>query len=134
MPFRLMNQSNRGAMHLIWSDYSMIRCMESTVDLEIEKIVRSNVSDEAMDALLNLIRRGVLRPGNRLPSQRQLVSRMGLSQTAIREALRGLASIGVIEVHAGRGAFVRSVSPEMLIRPESLFFILQRETLLQVLE
>ena len=87
-----------------------------------------------MESLLDLIRRRILRPGDRLPSQRQLVSRMSLSQTAIREALRSLASIGVIDIHPGRGTFVRRISPEMLINPESLFFILQRETLLEALE
>lgn len=103
-------------------------------DIEIRRVTRSNVSDLAMESLLDLIRRGVLRQGDRLPSQRELVSRMGLSQTAVREALRGLASIGVIAVHPGRGAFVRSISPEMLIHPESLFYILERESLLQAIE
>jgi GntR family transcriptional repressor for pyruvate dehydrogenase complex len=103
-------------------------------NLHFEPIKRSNVTDMAMERLLELIRAGVLKPGDRLPSQRQLVSRMGVSQTALREALRGLASTGVIEVHAGRGSFVRSISPEMLVNPESLSFLLQRETLLQALE
>lgn len=103
-------------------------------DIEIQRVTRSNVSDLAMESLLDLIRRGVLRQGDRLPSQRELVSRMGLSQTAIREALRGLASIGVINIHPGRGAFVCSISPEMLIHPESLFYLLKRESLLQAIE
>jgi GntR family transcriptional regulator, transcriptional repressor for pyruvate dehydrogenase complex len=102
--------------------------------LAFQPIKRANVSDLAMDTLLDLIRRRVLKPGDRLPSQRQLVVQMGLSYTVVREALRGLASIGLIEVHPGRGAFVRSISPEMLIDPESLFFILQREALLQAIE
>jgi GntR family transcriptional repressor for pyruvate dehydrogenase complex len=94
----------------------------------------SNASELAMESLFDLLRRGVLRPGDRLPSQRELVSRMGLSQTVVREALRSLTSIGVIDIQPGRGAFVRSVSPDMLIHPELLSLILQRETLLQALE
>jgi GntR family transcriptional repressor for pyruvate dehydrogenase complex len=103
-------------------------------DLDLGQLRRSNVSDMAMDSLLDLIRRRVLKPGDRLPSQRDLVTRMRVSQTAVREALRGLSSIGVIDVQPGRGAFVRSVSPETVVRPESMFFLLQRESLLQAIE
>ena len=103
-------------------------------ELEIRPITRANASDLAMECLLDLIRRGALKPGDRLPSQRQLISSMGLSQTAVREALRSLAGAGLIQMHPGRGAFVRTISPEMLVHPESLFYILQRESLLQAIE
>ncbi|HLJ85400.1 MAG TPA: GntR family transcriptional regulator [Candidatus Angelobacter sp.] len=68
-------------------------------DIGIRRVTRSSVSDLAMESLLDLIRRGLLRPGARLPSQRELVSRMGLSQTAIREALSGLA---ILQLETGR--------------------------------
>lgn len=106
----------------------------NTPELSFERFKRNNVSDMAMSSLLSLIRRRVLKPGDQLPSQRDLVSRMGVSQTSVREALRGLASIGVIEIHPGRGAFVSSISPEMLVQPESIFMLLQGETMLQALE
>ena len=103
-------------------------------ELAFEPFKRTNVSDMAVSSLLDMVRRRILRPGDRLPSQRDLMGRMGVSQTAIREALRSLTSIGVIEVHPGRGAFVRSVAPEMLVHPESIYFLLQRETMLHALE
>jgi GntR family transcriptional regulator, transcriptional repressor for pyruvate dehydrogenase complex len=100
----------------------------------IGRIKRVNVTELAIQCILDLIRRRVLRPGDRLPSQRELVVQMGLSHTAVREALRGLASMGVLEIQPGRGVFVRSISSEMLINPESLFFNLQREALLDAIE
>lgn len=103
-------------------------------DLQFEPLKRPNVSDLAMNSLLDLIRRRVLKPGDKLPSQRALVARMRVSQTAVREALRGLASMGMIDVHPGRGSFVRSVSPETLLNPEGVFYLLQRESLLQAIE
>jgi GntR family transcriptional regulator, transcriptional repressor for pyruvate dehydrogenase complex len=102
--------------------------------LEFPEIKRAGVTDQAIESILDLVRRGVLRPGDRLPPQRKLVSQMGLSQTAVREALRALATIGVIETRPGYGTFVRSISPEMLVQPESLFFVLERETLLHALD
>jgi GntR family transcriptional repressor for pyruvate dehydrogenase complex len=101
---------------------------------QFPEIKRAGVTDQAIESILDLVRRGVLRPGDRLPPQRKLVSQMGLSQTAVREALRALATIGVIETRPGYGTFVRSISPEMLVRPESLFFVLERETLLHALD
>lgn len=87
-----------------------------------------------MESLLGLLHQGKLKPGDRLPSQRELSSMMGLSATVVREALRGLASMKVIHVVHGRGAYVSQVSPKDLIRPEALFAVLQRETLLHAIE
>lgn len=87
-----------------------------------------------METLLKSIQRGELRPGDSLPSQRELVAQLGLSRSAIREALRGLASIGVIEILPGRGVFVRQITPEIFRWPDAVFSILQRDTLLHTLE
>lgn len=104
------------------------------VDTEFPRIERSTVSEQAMAGLLDLIRRGVLKPGDQLPPQRQLVTKMGLSRTGVREALRGLASMGVIEIQHGRGAFVRKITPELLVDPESIAALLERESLLHAIE
>ena len=98
------------------------------------EVNRTSVTDQAIESFLDLVRRGVLRAGDRLPSQRALVVQMKLSQTAVREALKALSTIGVIETRPGHGTFVRSVSPDILVRPEFLFFVLERDTLLHALD
>lgn len=103
-------------------------------DIKLPKIEKLTGSELAMRALLAHIREGVFRPGEQLPSERDLVAQMGLSRTGVREALRGLASCGVIEILSGRGAFVRRISPELLMDSESLLFILEKETLLHTIE
>jgi GntR family transcriptional regulator, transcriptional repressor for pyruvate dehydrogenase complex len=100
----------------------------------IPQIRRATVTELAIESLLGLIRQGLIRPGDRLPAQRELVSQMGLSRPAVREALRGLASLGMIEIIAGRGAFVKRIAPEALINPEALSFLLERETVLHAIE
>ena len=102
--------------------------------VKLPKIDRSTGSQRAMEVLLDSIRKGMLRPGDRIPPERELVSQLGLSRTGVREALRGLASSGVIEISPGRGTFVRKISPELLVDPDALFFLLQRETLLHAIE
>ena len=53
------------------------------------------------------VRSGALRAGDRLPPERKLGERFGISRTAVREALRALAARGLVESHVGRGTFVR---------------------------
>jgi GntR family transcriptional repressor for pyruvate dehydrogenase complex len=53
---------------------------------------------------------GRLQPGDQLPSERALAVRFGVGRPLVREALRSLDELGLIETHAGRGTFVRSSS------------------------
>ena len=68
---------------------------------------RPRLFDEIADALLDRIRSGELKPGDRLPPERRLVEQFGASRTAVREALRALAARGLVESHVGRGTYVR---------------------------
>jgi DNA-binding FadR family transcriptional regulator len=56
-------------------------------------------------------------PGTKLPSERELATRLGVSRPVVREALRILIERGLIEVAPGRGAFVRAPLPSDVARP-----------------
>jgi len=105
-----------------------------TPALDLAPPKRVKLSDQAMETIFDQIRRGALRPGDRLPPLRELVVRLGISQTAIREALRGLVGRGVVELQPGRGAFVRNMSSDVLVNPESLILLLKQETLMHAIE
>jgi Carboxypeptidase regulatory-like domain/TonB dependent receptor len=83
------------------------------MDLTSGWIRRSDVSNLAMESLPCLIRRGALRPGDRLPLQSQLVTRMVSSQTAAREAW---PARGVIYIRPVLGAFVESLTRKWALR------------------
>lgn len=70
---------------------------------------------QAKQQILDLIRSGRLGPGDKLPAERELSSRLGISRTCTREAIQSLAATGVIEIQPGRGAFVRTGNPDALI-------------------
>lgn len=70
------------------------------------------LSDRVTSSILNLIARSALKPGDRLPSERDLGDRFGVSRTVVREALRSLAAKGVLDVRSGSGATVASVNVE----------------------
>src|SRR4051812_16438981 len=58
------------------------------------------------------IARGDYVPGDRLPSERELVELLGVSRVSVREAIRALEAVGMIEVRHGRGCFVARTAPE----------------------
>lgn len=69
-------------------------------------IVPNRLSDEAVEQVKALIEQRTLKPGDKLPSERQLVQQLRVSRTSLREALRILEALGLIQVQPGLGAFV----------------------------
>lgn len=69
-----------------------------------------SLADRVTEELLEAIVSGKLRPGNALSTERAMGEQFGVSRTVIREAVRGLQAKGVLEVQAGRGATVATVS------------------------
>ncbi len=68
---------------------------------------RRKFAEEIIDTLRQDILTGRLPSGSRLPSEREIAVRFGASQPTVREALRALDSMGIIEVRHGSGSFVR---------------------------
>ena len=68
------------------------------------------VSDHITEQLCALIAQRHIQPGQRLPAERQLAEDLGVSRTALREAIQKLSSRGILESRVGAGTFVQSVS------------------------
>src|SRR5438445_12897363 len=71
---------------------------------------RIKLKDQVAERLIEVIASGRLAGGTRLPSERELVGRLGASRTVVREALNLLEARGVLQVEHGRGALVRTAS------------------------
>ena len=72
-----------------------------------------NAFEETVERLLQTIRLGLVPPGQRLPAERDLALRLGVSRATLREALAALHAAGWVEVRRGRngGTFVREAAP-----------------------
>lgn len=79
------------------------------------------VTDLAIDKLRAMIASGELRPGQRLPREADLATQLGLSRSSLREAVRVLSVLRVLDVRQGDGTYISSLSPESLV--EALTFI-----------
>ncbi|NDL56710.1 FadR/GntR family transcriptional regulator [Phytoactinopolyspora mesophila] len=93
------------------------------------------VTDTAIDRIKEMIVAGELKPGDRLPKEAELAERLGLSRNSLREAVRALALIHVLDVRQGDGTYVTSLSPDLLLETMSFVVDLHRDdTVLDFLE
>ncbi|HVS47904.1 MAG TPA: FadR/GntR family transcriptional regulator [Candidatus Dormibacteraeota bacterium] len=80
-----------------------------------------SVTEEAIDKIRELIVSGSWGPGDRLPKETELAAQLGLSRNSLREAVRALSQLRVLEVRQGDGTYVSSLEPGLLL--ESTGFI-----------
>ena len=72
---------------------------------------------EVVNRILELVRSGNLRPGDRLPPERELITIFGIGRPGLRESLRSLATLGVIETRHGGGAYITDLDAKRLLAP-----------------
>jgi GntR family transcriptional repressor for pyruvate dehydrogenase complex len=73
------------------------------------------LTDEAIEKIRAMIKSGELRPGDRLPSEAELGAQLGLSRSSLREAVKALSLINVLDVRRGDGTYVTSLDPGLLM-------------------
>ncbi|MEU1487573.1 FadR/GntR family transcriptional regulator [Streptomyces sp. NPDC005752] len=79
------------------------------------------VTDEAIEKIKAMIVSGALAPGDRLPKESELAAELGLSRNSLREAVRALSLIRILDVRQGDGTYVTSLDPQLLL--EALSFV-----------
>ncbi len=84
--------------------------------------------------LLSLIKERSLRPGDKLPPERELAAMMEVSRPSLREALQALSILNVIEIRQGNGTYVTSLEPGLLVEHLDFVFSLDDSTFLELLE
>lgn len=93
-----------------------------------------SLAEQLVPQLLNLIYSGNLKAGDKLPGQRQLAESLHVARPTLREALRALQLLGVIEIRHGGGVYVAAIQPDTLLGPLHLFVQLDQHGLTTVLE
>jgi GntR family transcriptional repressor for pyruvate dehydrogenase complex len=100
----------------------------------IEPIKSTRIYEAIVRQVKAMIAEGRLKSGDQLPPERDLAEKFVVSRTSVREALRALESLGLIEIRPGEGTFVREVSVEALIEPLALVMLSQREAIGELFE
>jgi GntR family transcriptional repressor for pyruvate dehydrogenase complex len=76
------------------------------------KVTRKCLYEQVVRHIQEMILRGELQPGDRLPPERQMAEQLGVSRTVIREAVKTLQQIGLVRVLTGSGIYVSRIEPE----------------------
>ena len=93
------------------------------------------VTDEAIARIRELIVSGRWGPGDRLPREADLALELGLSRNSLREAVRALSLVRVLEVRQGDGTYVSSLEPDLLLETTAFVTHLLRDhTVLELFE
>ena len=80
----------------------------------IRPVSRATLPQEIVKALTDLIMKRVWKPGDLIPSEKELAVRFQVGRSTIREAVKSLVVLGVLEARAGEGSFVREPTSELL--------------------
>src|SRR5438105_475922 len=100
----------------------------------LNPISRLSLSDEIVQQITGLISRGILTPGSRIPSEKQLCLQFAVSRTSVREALRSLSVMGILEPHAGEGTYVSGDSSRYLEKTLQWSLLLDRKMVDDLIE
>jgi GntR family transcriptional regulator, transcriptional repressor for pyruvate dehydrogenase complex len=86
-------------------------------------------SQTVLRQIIALLRSGRLRPGDRLPAERELAASLGISRPTVREALSALGLLGVVEQRQGRGTFLVDSMDRLPLEPYLYRLLLNRGTI-----
>ncbi|MCP4165400.1 MAG: FadR family transcriptional regulator [Chloroflexi bacterium] len=95
---------------------------------------KSSVAEETVEHISEMIRTGEYAPGDQLPSERKLAQELHVGRTSIREAIRQLETVGLLESRQGLGTFVKDPSGEVIRATLFPHFITSQETIRKLFE
>jgi GntR family transcriptional repressor for pyruvate dehydrogenase complex len=105
-----------------------------TSHITFETFEKDILPNKIVDSLLTLIKEKQLLPGDKLPPERELARMMNVGRPSLREALRALSVMNVIEVHPGAGAYVSALQPEQLVEHLDFVFALDNSSIFHLFD
>jgi GntR family transcriptional repressor for pyruvate dehydrogenase complex len=97
-------------------------------------IKSTRVYEQVVVQIKRMIIDGTLKKGDKLPAERDLAEELQVSRTSVREALRALDVIGLVEIRQGAGNYIKESFGNSLFEPMSMMFMLEKGTPHEILE
>jgi GntR family transcriptional repressor for pyruvate dehydrogenase complex len=101
---------------------------------EFAAVRKTKVYEKVSQQIQRMIVDGLLKPGDMLPPERVLAETFQVSRSSLRDAIRSLELIGLVEPRQGEGTVVRDLTTESLVNPIAAMLVHKREMLLELLE
>lgn len=102
--------------------------------MEYHEVKRDRLYVDILDQIQDFIVRQQLKPGDKLPPERQLINEFGVSRTVVREAIRALEERGLVEVKHGSGVYVAEPSMDSVTDSLALHLRVSGSSLMPLLE
>jgi DNA-binding FadR family transcriptional regulator len=102
--------------------------------MDLTPFVKITASQYAARQMLDMIREGAWKTGEQLPTEKDLVERLKVGRSTIREALQILATLNVVQATAGHGTFVKAPTTAEIFRPDLVAFLIGNSAALELLE
>ena len=90
--------------------------------------------EQVAEQIQGLIASGALKPGDRLPNERELAAKFGVGRSSLRDAIRTLEVMGIVESRHGSGTVVRDLSTDALVVPLASVLAQKRELVAELLD
>jgi GntR family transcriptional repressor for pyruvate dehydrogenase complex len=97
-------------------------------------IARPTIAEEIVERITTYILDESLKPGVKLPSERELMTRLSVGRSSLREAIKTLGAIGIVEVRVGEGMFVGHGQTSLLTKPLAWGLLIGEHSLREVIE
>ena len=101
---------------------------------EVQKVQSRKMYEDVVEQLKEIISNGNLKPGDKLPSVRELSQSFNVGQSTIREALSVLKTVGLIETRQGEGTFIRHFDPSILNQSIPDYLLVSKEDIIDLLD
>ena len=102
--------------------------------MQFKPIKPRKIYEQIVEQVKAMIVEGNLKPGDRLPSERDMADRLNVSRASVREALSALHLVGLVEIKSGEGTFIRQTNVDSIIEPLALALLMERDTDGEILE
>ncbi len=102
--------------------------------MKYKQIKTKKIYEEVADALLDMIKNGELKPGDKLDSVHALSESFQVSRSAVREALSALKAMGLVEMKQGEGTYLKEFELNQISQPLSAALLMKKEDVKQLLE
>lgn len=102
--------------------------------IDVDVVRKTKLYEKIAEQIHHLIRDGVLKPGDKLPPERELAEMFQVSRSSLRDAIRALELTGLVEPRQGERTVIRTPSTDSLINPLAAMLLLERELVGELLE
>lgn len=102
--------------------------------MNYKRIKPRKIYEEVAEALIDMIKSGQLKSGDKLESVQQLAENFQVGRSAVREALSALRAMGLVEMHQGEGTYVREFDSKMLSLPVYIAVLMKKDDVKNLLE